>query len=283
MPDPTIVLAPLASAAAVISAEEMEAGVCLVDIGGGTTDVAIFEDGIIRHTAVIPFGGDVITEDIKQGCMILRDQAERLKVKFGSALALEAMENEIVAIPGLRGTTHKEITVKNLSHIIMARMNEILEHVYYELKSTGYDKKLIGGLVITGGGSQLKNLVQLAQYVTGMDARIGFPNEHVSSSKIKEFANPMYATGIGLIMRGFEDIEKKKARGEYVQPKQEVIHKTKEIIHRNEQLEEKNEPNKAELEDITTSKPKRSFIPDILKNAKKWFEDDFGEDFSDTK
>lgn len=283
MPEPTIVLEPLASAAAVISAEEMEAGVCLVDIGGGTTDVAIFEDGIIRHTAVIPFGGDVITEDIKQGCMILRDQAERLKVKFGSALALEAMENEIVAIPGLRGTTHKEITVKNLSHIIMARMNEILEHVYYELKSTGYDKKLIGGLVITGGGSQLKNLVQLAQYVTGMDARIGFPNEHVSSSKIKEFANPMYATGIGLIMRGFEDIEKKKARGEYVQPKQEVIHKTKEIIHRNEQLEEKKEPNKAELEDITTSKPKRSFIPDILKNAKKWFEDDFGEDFSDTK
>ena len=129
MPEPTIVLEPLASAAAVISAEEMEAGVCLVDIGGGTTDVAIFEDGIIRHTAVIPFGGDVITEDIKQGCMILRDQAERLKVKFGSALALEAMENEIVAIPGLRGTTHKEITVKNLSHIIMARMNEILEHV----------------------------------------------------------------------------------------------------------------------------------------------------------
>lgn len=123
-------------------------------------------------------------------------------------------------------------------------------------------------MVITGGGSQLKNLVQLAQYVTGMDARIGFPNEHVSSSKIKEFANPMYATGIGLIMRGFEDIEKKKARGEYVQPKQEVIHKTKEIIHRNEQLEEKKEPNKAELEDITTSKPKRSFIPDILKMQK---------------
>lgn len=283
MPEPTIILEPLASAAAVLSEEELEAGVCLVDIGGGTTDVAIFEDGIIRHTAVIPFGGDVITEDIKQGCMILRDQAERLKVKFGSALALEAMENEIVAIPGLRGNNHKEITVKNLSHIIMARMNEILEHVYYELKSTGYDKKLIGGLVITGGGSQMKNLVQLAQYVTAMDARIGFPNEHVTTSKIKDFANPMYATGVGLIIRGYEDIEKRRARGEYKQKEVEVIHKPKEIINKKEEIEPKKEEKVKVLEDITSSKPKRSFIPDILKNAKKWFEDDFGDDFSDTK
>lgn len=283
MPEPTIILEPLASAAAVLSEEELEAGVCLVDIGGGTTDVAIFEDGIIRHTAVIPFGGDVITEDIKQGCMILRDQAERLKVKFGSALALEAMENEIVAIPGLRGNNHKEITVKNLSHIIMARMNEILEHVYYELKSTGYDKKLIGGLVITGGGSQMKNLVQLAQYVTAMDARIGFPNEHVTTSKIKDFANPMYATGVGLIIRGYEDIEKRRARGEYKQKEVEVIHKPKEIINKKEEIEPKKEEKVKVLEDITGSKPKRSFIPDILKNAKKWFEDDFGDDFSDTK
>lgn len=208
-----LTLEPLASADAVLSDEEKEAGVVLVDIGGGTTDVAIFHDGIIRHTAVIPFGGNIITEDIKEGCSIIKTQAELLKVKFGSALASENQENEIVSIPGLRGRPHKEISVKNLAHIIQARMEEIVEHVYYEIKNSGFEKKLIAGVVVTGGGSQLKHITQLMEYVTGMDTRVGYPNEHLASSS-EEVTSPMFATGVGLVMRGLHTQHKLKANEE---------------------------------------------------------------------
>jgi cell division protein FtsA len=164
-----LILEPIASAEAVLGEEEKEAGVVLVDIGGGTTDIAIFQDGIIRHTAVIPFGGDIITEDIKEGCTIIIKHAEELKVKFGSALASENKEEEIVAIPGLRGRPPKEITLKNLANIIQARMEEIIEHIYYEIKNSGYEKKLIAGIVLTGGGAQLKHIAQLTEFMTGMD------------------------------------------------------------------------------------------------------------------
>ena len=201
-----LILEPLASAEAVLTEEEKEAGVVLVDIGGGTTDIAIFQDGIIRHTAVIPFGGNVITEDIKEGCSIIRTQAEQLKVKFGSALAKQTRENEIVSIPGLRGREPKEISVKNLAHIIQARVEEIIDHVYYEIKNSGYEKKLIAGIVITGGGSQLKNISQLVEYITGMDTRIGYPNEHLGKG-FDEVKSPMYATGVGLVICGLKDAE----------------------------------------------------------------------------
>jgi cell division protein FtsA len=202
-------LEPLASSEAVLTAEEKEAGVVLVDIGGGTTDIAIFQDGVIRHTAVIPFGGNVITDDIKEGCTIIRNQAELLKVKFGSALASENQENEIVSIPGLRGRDPKEISVKNLANIIQARMEEIIEHIYYEIKNSGYEKKLIAGIVITGGGAQLKHIVQLVEFITGMDTRIGYPNEHLSKGA-DDLMSPMYATGIGLVIKGFEELERQK-------------------------------------------------------------------------
>jgi cell division protein FtsA len=202
-----MILEPLASAAAVLSEEEKEAGVVLVDIGGGTTDVAIFQEGIIRHTAVIPFGGNIITEDIKQGCTIMKRQAELLKVKFGSALQSESQDNEVVCVPGLRGREPKEIAIKNLAGIIQARMEEIIEHVYYEIKNSGFEKKLIGGIVVTGGGAQMKHLPQLFEYITGMDTRIGYPNEHLApSTKIENITSPMYSTGIGLVIKGFEKI-----------------------------------------------------------------------------
>jgi cell division protein FtsA len=202
-----LTLEPLASADAVLSNEEKEAGVVLVDIGGGTTDVAIFQDGIIRHTAVIPFGGNVITEDIKEGCTIIKSQAELLKIKFGSALASENQENEIVSIPGLRGRPHKEISVRNLSAIIQARMEEIIEHVYYEIKNSGYEKKLIAGIVVTGGGAQLKHVTQLVEYITGMDTRIGYPNEHLAKGT-EDVTLPMYATSVGLVMKELQRIDK---------------------------------------------------------------------------
>ncbi len=204
-----IILEPIASADAVLSDEEKEAGVVLVDIGGGTTDVAIFHEGIIRHTAVIPFGGNIISEDIKEGCTIMKRQAEMLKTKFGSALASESQENEIVCIPGLRGREPKEISLRNLASIIQARMEEIVELVYYEIRNSGYEKKLIGGIVVTGGGSQLKHVTQLFEYITGMDTRIGYPTEHLANSNhIENLTSPMYSTGIGLVLKGFETLNK---------------------------------------------------------------------------
>lgn len=208
-----ITLEPLASAEAVLSQEEKEAGVVLVDIGGGTTDVAIFKDGIIRHTAVIPFGGNVITEDIKEGCTIIEKQAELLKIKFGSAWPGENKENEIVSIPGLRGREPKEISLKNLSKIIHARVVEIIDQVYLEIKNYGYDenkKKLIAGIVLTGGGSQLKHIKQLTEYVTGMDTRIGYPNEHLASESDDEYSSPVYATAVGLVLKGVVENNEKE-------------------------------------------------------------------------
>ena len=202
-----ITLEPLASAAAVLSQEEKEAGVALIDIGGGTTDLAIFKDGIIRHTAVIPFGGNVITDDIKEGCSIIEKQAELLKIKFGSAWPGENKETEIVSIPGLRGREPKEITLKNLSKIIHARVQEIIEHVYLEIKNYEHETakgKLIAGIVLTGGGSQLNHLRQLVEYITGMDARIGFPNEHLAGDSDEGLSSPSYATAVGLLMEGLE-------------------------------------------------------------------------------
>jgi cell division protein FtsA len=205
-------LEPLASADAVLSDEEKEAGVVLVDIGGGTTDVAIFYDGIIRHTAVIPFGGNIITDDIKEGCGIIRTQAEQLKVKFGSALSQENQENEIISIPGLRGRPHKEISVKFLAQIIQARMEEILEFVLFEIKSSGYERKLAAGIVVTGGGALLKHLSQLVMLTTGLDCRIGTPNEHLAGND-DELKNPLFATGIGLVMKGIDKYERESRRG----------------------------------------------------------------------
>ena len=205
-----ITLEPLASADAVLSDEEKEAGIALIDIGGGTTDVAIFKDGIIRHTAVIPFGGNVITEDIKEGCSIMGNQAEQLKIKFGSAWPGENKETEIVAIPGLLGRDPKEISLKTLSKIINARVVEIIEQVYLEIKNYGHEeakKKLIGGIVWTGGGSQLKHLKQLVEYVTGMDTRVGFPGQHLAGDTNN--SNPIFSTAVGLVMKAIENNNEK--------------------------------------------------------------------------
>jgi len=221
-----ITLEPLASSDAVLSQEEKEAGVALIDIGGGTTDLAIFKDGIIRHTAVIPFGGNVITEDIKEGCSIIEKQAELLKIKFGSAWPGENKDNEIVSIPGLRGREPKEITLKNLSKIIHARVVEIIEQVYVEIKNYGHEeqkKKLIGGIVLTGGGSQLKHLKQLVEYITGMDTRIGYPNEHLAGDSDVEIASPLYATAVGLLMNAVANKDKRRIKEEEIEMEREMV------------------------------------------------------------
>lgn len=218
-----LVLQPLASSSAVMAQEDLEAGVAIVDIGGGTTDLAVFYEGILKHTAVIPFAGENITNDIKTGLGVLKTQAEAMKVQFGSALANEAKANAYITIPGLRGMPAKEISVKNLANIIQARMSEIMDFVTYHLKQVGLDNKALnGGVVLTGGGSQLKHLIQLTEYVTGLPARIGFPNEHLAAGHIEELAKPTYSTCIGLILKGYDDYEHNRKQFETEYKKVEV-------------------------------------------------------------
>jgi cell division protein FtsA len=256
-------LEPLASSDAVLSDEEKEAGVVLVDIGGGTTDVAIFYDGIIRHTAVIPFGGNIITDDIKEGCGIIRTQSEQLKIKFGSALSQENQENEIISIPGLRGRPHKEISVKFLAQIIQARMEEILEFVLFEIKSSGYERKLAAGIVVTGGGAMLKHLSQLVMLTTGMDCRIGTPNEHLAGND-DELKNPLYATGVGLVMKGIEKYDRDSKRGVNL-VKQEV---TAEV--------DKEKSVKKDSKKVAGHSQKKigGFFTALLERTKDWMSDD---------
>ncbi|MFT5337768.1 MAG: cell division protein FtsA [Sphingobacteriales bacterium] len=244
-----MILEPLASSESVLTEEEKEAGVVLVDIGGGTTDIAIFQDGTIRHTAVIPFGGNIITEDIKSGCSILKQQAELLKVRFGSAIVLEDKEAEVVSIPGFRGQTPKEISVKNLSYIINARVTEIVDQVFYEIKNTVSESQLIAGIVITGGGAQLKHISQLFAFRTGMDSRLGMPNGHMSATEIEGVVSPSNSTGLGLVLKGF------------------LSTTNMGVAHQEEKVEEPKVANHSE-------KRKGNFFNKVFRKGMELFEDD---------
>ena len=277
-----LTLEPLASADAVLSQEEKEAGVALIDIGGGTTDLAIFKDGIIRHTAVIPFGGNVITDDIKEGCSIIEKQAELLKIKFGSAWPGENKDNEIVSIPGLRGREPKEISLKNLSKIIHARVVEIIEQVFVEIKAYGHEdprRKLIAGIVLTGGGAQLNHIKQLVEYITGMDTRIGYPNEHLAGNSDEEISSPLYATAVGLVMNSIENNTQSAYKVQGVAPEKAPVYNTpvdevKEVEEEKtiEVVAQNQKPMPAE--DSTETRIRKSFfdkyvdkIKDFLDNA----------------
>jgi cell division protein FtsA len=273
-----LTLEPLASADAVLSQEEKEAGVALIDIGGGTTDLAIFKDGIIRHTAVIPFGGNVITDDIKEGCSIIEKQAELLKVKFGSAWPGENKDNEIVSIPGLRGREPKEISLKNLSKIIHARVVEIIEQVFVEIKAYGHEdprRKLIAGIVLTGGGAQLNHIKQLVEYITGMDTRIGYPNEHLAGDSDEEISSPLYATAVGLVMNSIENNTQSAVRISFSAPEKVNVYRAPvEHIQEIEEPEKQEEEVKIPVGESTETKIRKSFfdkyvdkIKDFLDNA----------------
>lgn len=220
-----ITLEPIASAASVLSHEEKEAGVVLVDIGGGTTDITVFKDGIIRHTAVIPFGGNVITKDITEGCTIMADQAERLKVKFGIALAQAVYDNRIISIPGFRGRDSKDISEKNLARIIQARVEEIFSYVMWEIKRSGFENKLIAGIVLTGGGSLLKHIDTLAEFHTGLQARVGEPVEHLAHGYSSQLASPIYSTAVGLLKNTIDNL----VANDMYNTEEEVEHEVSEI------------------------------------------------------
>jgi cell division protein FtsA len=256
-----MILEPLASSDAVLTDDEKEAGVVLVDIGGGTTDVAVYYDNIIRHTAVIPFGGNVVTKDIKEGCAILQRHAEQLKIQYGSALGDIAPEDKVVSIPGISGREPKEISFKSLAYIIQSRMEEIIDAVNFEIQNSGYADKLAAGVVITGGGAMLKHLPQLMKFKTAMDVRIGFPNEHLAGTAKNEINQPMYATSVGLIMRGFEYLETYKktfnagSPDEFVMPKAAVVD-----IHEAEEEEDAFVPPVREEEKIPLTEKIKSML-----------------------
>lgn len=271
-----LVLQPLASAAAVMAQEDLEAGVAIVDIGGGTTDIAVFAEGVLRHTAVIPFAGENITNDIKTGLGVLKSQAEQMKTQFGSALANEAKANAYITIPGLRGMPAKEISVKNLANIIQARMSEILDFVTYHLKQIGMDNRhLNGGIILTGGGSQLRHLIQLTEYVTGLPARIGLPNEHLAAGHIDELAKPTYSTCLGLILKGYDDFENKRQEFNNDFVKVEVP----EDLLKPGAIEDILEEHEKAPDPAVPPKPKKNIWENIKKQLIKIFEDEEDKHF----
>lgn len=286
-----MILEPIASAAAVLNHQEKEAGIALVDIGGGTTDIVIYQDNILRHTAVIPLGGNIITEDIREGCMVMRDQAEKLKVKFGKALAVEAQENTFISIKGLRERAPKQISLVNLAHIIQARMEEILEHMFVQIRLSGYENKLIGGIVITGGGARLQDLESLTEYLTGLDARIGLPAEHLTvNSQRTEYNDPMYATGIGLLLVALNknpvptEIEMPQhtepaatTNNAVVQPIQETLPAEQPELT-NPETKEEEELQPTEEDDNTSGD---NWFSRFLRKSREWLEGDFdSKDFN---
>jgi len=272
-----VTLEPIASAAAVLYEDEKKAGVTLVDIGGGTTDITIFQEGIIRHTAVIPFGGNVFTKDIQAGCTVMDKHAEKLKVSYGSALASEVFENRLIVIPGLRGRDPKEISEKNLALIIQARAEEILDHVMWEIRRAGFEgQQLIGGIVLTGGGALLKDLDKLTELHTGMSARIGTPVEHLGHGYQEKLTSPIYATGVGLLLQGFADLDAGKISPAVAKKKAAAEAKLKAAAEAKEREIARTREQEKEQEAMTAG---GGWLDNVFKKTKEWFEAEPDSDF----
>ena len=272
-----LIVEPVASATAVLSQDEMEAGVVLVDIGGGTTDICIFENGFISHTAIIPIGGDRITMDLQEAFGILKIQAEEVKVLYGSCFPTEQMKNEVVVIPGLPGREPKEISVYAISQVIRARMEDIINKVEFEIVLSGVNNTLNGGIVLTGGGSSLKEVKQLFSFETGFDVHIGTPGQHLGRGQVDEVRKPLYATAIGLVMKG---IEIEHAYGSQFAPNQ--------LMDSQQTQRDVNEPELEVVDEAPPQKPQprkgpswkstynMSMFSDLLR---QWFSDEEENDF----
>ncbi len=221
-----LILEPVASAQAVLSEEEKEAGVLLLDIGGGTTDMIIYKDNLIRYSAVIPFGGKSITDDIQKGCNIVLSQAEKLKIEYGSAIADMVNEKDYAPVAGIAGREPREISFKTIAGIIQARAIEIIDTVTYELKKSGYYNAIAAGITITGGGALLKHLTELIEFRTGFETNIAQPANYIFTTA-DAFNHPKYSTSIGLLLKGSEIEQNKKKR---YQEKEKVKEEQQELV-----------------------------------------------------
>lgn len=224
-----IVVEPIASAKAVLTEEEMKAGVAVLDIGGGTSDLAIFHEGRIRHTAVIPIGGQRITKDISEAFMIMDNFSESVKIQFGDAFPDNIQSNELIDVSEQNGRQQKFISVKNLSLVINARLIELFKKVDFEIRNSGYEKKLTAGIVVTGGGAEMKNIGELLEFVTGIKVKTGFPNQYLAKGAVSEAKSPMYATGAGLLIYG---MDKEVPLDNNFQSSSENTKQTKQVINK---------------------------------------------------
>lgn len=259
-------LEPIASAKAVVTPDESELGVAILDIGGGTSKLLIIQDNIIRHAAVIPFGGNSVTEDIKMVCGITSKDAEIIKLQFGTCCPDYAPQKKIV-IPGVGGRGKKEIKLPALSKIIAARMIEIFEAADYEIGQSGYKNKLKGGLVLTGGVAKMQNITRLATMVTGLEAKVAYPQERISGESLPEVLSPESSTAVGLVLAGFEIMDREKTVYKSVTPI------NYEFFGEEEQPAD--EPQKGE-ESAVKAKEKKKLFKNILNifNTDKMFNQD---------
>ena len=202
-----MVLEPLASSYAVLDEEEKEVGIALLDVGGGTTDLAVFEDRTIRYTAVIPIAGNQVTNDIRKGLGVLTEQAEKLKCQHGFAYLPSVLDDEPITIPGIGGRPPLEIDKKLLAQIVQPRMEEIFEIAAMEIKRSGYSRHLSAGIVLTGGGSLIKGAAELAREVLGLPVKSGIPGGF-SAGLVREIENQIYATCVGLVLHGLRHKDK---------------------------------------------------------------------------
>ena len=216
-----IVLAPLAVAEAVLTDEERELGVVLIDIGGGTTDIAVYHDGTVRHTAVLGIGGNHVTNDIAAGLRTPFNDAERIKQRFGYAKASMVDGNERVDVPSVAGKGPSSVSRQILCEIIEPRLDEIFELVQKEIAKSGFEGSLASGLVITGGSMLLPGAVEMAERCFGLPVRLGVP-AHVGGL-VDIISNPTYATGVGLVLHGM----KRRERGAYRVRDDKILSKVK--------------------------------------------------------
>jgi len=195
-----IVLQPLASAAAVLNDDEKELGVCLMDIGGGTTDIAVFAGGAIRHTAVIPIAGDQVTNDIAMTLRTPTKEAEELKIRHGCALRQLADANDVVEVPGVGERAPRKLSRPMLAEVIEPRIEELYTLVQSELRRSGFEELLSSGVVITGGTSMLQGMAELGEEVFHLPCRVGAPSYMGGLADVVR--SPRYSTAVGLLMHG---------------------------------------------------------------------------------
>ncbi len=200
-----LILQPLASSEAVLTDDEKELGVCLVDIGGGTTDIAVFKQGAIRHTAVIPIAGDQITNDVAVALRTPTQSAEEIKMRHGCALRQLADPRESVEVQATDGRESRYLSVQTLAEVIEPRVVELYEFVQAELRRSGLEEMIASGIVITGGSSMMRGMVELGEEIFHMPVRLGMPRYVGGLSEV--VSNPRYATGVGLLLIGKKQVE----------------------------------------------------------------------------